>query len=163
MKKKYPIGRQLHRLDLLMLLHLRSRSEDHIPPAQMRMIEFIENNRGCTQAEVAEAMEVTPASVAQSIKRMEASGFVTREVCKGNLRANSLCVTSEGSAAARNCRIVFNELEARMFQGFSEDEKQLTNDLITRLIANLEPDEVGSMNNAELSQLVNAESDKSKR
>lgn len=146
-----------------MLLHLRSRSEDHIPPAQMRMIEFIENNRGCTQAEVAEEMQVSPASVAQSIKRMEASGFVKREVCKGNLRANSLCVTSVGSAAARNCRIVFNELEARMFQGFSEEEKQLTNDLITRLIANLEPDEVGSMNNAELSQLVNAESDKNKK
>lgn len=146
-----------------MLLHLRSRGEDHIPPAQMRMIEFIENNRGCTQAEVAEAMGVTPASVAQSIKRMEASGFVKREVCKGNLRANSLCVTSEGSAAARNCRIVFNELEARMFQGFSEEEKQLTDDLITRLIANLEPDEVGSMNNAELSQLVNAEPDKGKK
>jgi len=160
LKKKYPIGRQLHRLDLLMLLHLRSHGEDYIPPAQMRMLEFIESNRGCTQAEVAEAMQVSPASVAQSIKRMEASGFVKREVCKGNLRANSLRVTAEGSAAARNCRVVFDGLEARMFQGFSEEEKQLTNELITRLIVNLEPDEVGSMNNAELSQLVNAESDK---
>lgn len=160
---EYRIGKKLHRLDLLMLLHLRSHGDDLIPPAQMRMLEFIENNNGCSQAEVAEAMQVSPASVAQSIKRMEASGFVTREVCKGNLRANSLRITAEGSAAARNCRVVFDGLEARMFQGFSDDEKQNINELITRLIVNLEPDEVGSMNNAELSEFVNAESDKNRK
>ena len=129
MGKEYPIGRQLHRLDLLMLLHLRSHGEDLIPPAQMRMLEFIENNRGCTQAEVAEEMQVSPASVAQSIKRMEAAGFVKREVCKGNLRANSLWITPEGSAAAANCRVVFDGLQAKMFQGFSDEEKLLTNRL----------------------------------
>ncbi|MBR5949387.1 MAG: MarR family transcriptional regulator [Clostridia bacterium] len=160
---EHRIGKRLHRLDLLMLLHLRTHGEDLIPPSQMRMLEFIEKNNGCTQAEVADAMQVSPASVAQSIKRMEASGFVTREVCKGNLRANSLRVTAEGSAAARNCRVVFDELESRMFRGFSSEEKQLTNDLITRLITNLEPDEVGSMNNAELSEFVNAESGKSRK
>ena len=157
---EHRIGKKLHRLDLLMLLHLRSHGEDLIPPAQMRMLEFIESNHGCTQAEVAEEMQVSPASVAQSIKRMEAAGFVKREVCKGNLRANSLRITAEGSSAARNCRVVFDGLEAKMFQGFSDEERRLTSDLLTRLIANLEPDGVGAMNNAELSQLVNADPDK---
>ena len=156
-RTEHRIGRKLHRLDLLMLLHLRAFDDELIPPAQMRMLEFIEKNDGCTQAEVAEAMQVSPASVAQSIKRMEASGFVTRKVCKGNLRANSLQITAEGITAAKNCRIVFDGLEARMFEGFSDEEIAQTHALISRLIANLEPDEVGLMNNAELSKLVNSD------
>lgn len=161
-KPPYRIGRMLHRLDLLMLLHLRSFGDDLIPPAQMRMLEFIGKNDGCTQAEVAEEMGVSPASVAQSIKRMEASGLVTKKVCKGNLRANSLKITAAGIESAKNCRIVFDGLENRMFQGFSSEEKELAASIISRLVNNLEPDEVGEMNNAELSKLVNSESDKKK-
>lgn len=161
-KPPYRIGRMLHRLDLLMLLHLRSFGDDLIPPAQMRMLEFIEKNDGCTQADVADAMGVSPASVAQSIKRMEASGFVTKNVCKSNLRANSLQITASGSEAARNCRVVFDGLEEKMLQGFSYDEMELATGIISRLIKNLEPDEVGAMNNAELSEFVNSESDKKK-
>lgn len=161
-KQAYRIGGLLHRLDLLMLLHLRTFGDDLIPPAQMRMLEFIEKNDGCTQADVAEEMRVSPASVAQSIKRMEASGFVTRKVCECNLRANSLQITEKGASAARNCRVVFDGLENRMLQGFSNAEKAQVTEFISRLVANLEPDEVGEMNNAELCKLVNSETDRKK-
>ncbi len=158
MEKNRPrIGRKLHRLDLLIKLYLRTFGDELIPPSQMRMLEFIEKNDGCTQTEVAEEMQVSPASVAQSIKRMEASGCVIKKVCAGNLRANNLQITEKGSLAARNCRVVFDGLEARMFDGFSDDERLLTDELISRLIKNLEPDEVESLDNAELKRLVSVD------
>ena len=125
-----------------------------IPPSQMRMLEFIERNEGCTQAEVAAFVKVTPASVAQSIKRMEASGFIERDACKGNLRANSLRITPAGREAAKNCRLVFDGLEESMFTGFSDEEKEQVNGLLDRLIENLESADTGVMNNMELSDLL---------
>jgi DNA-binding MarR family transcriptional regulator len=154
MDKNCRVGGKLHRIDLLMRYHLRAQEKGLIPPSQMRMLEFIERNEGCTQAEVAQNMQVTPASVAQSLKRMEASGFIERDARKGNLRANSLRITEAGIGAARNCRLVFDGLEESMFAGFTDEEKELTNGLLDRLIANLESADTGDMNNMELSDLL---------
>ncbi|MCR5808635.1 MAG: MarR family winged helix-turn-helix transcriptional regulator [Clostridiales bacterium] len=157
MEKKCRVGAKLHRIDLLMRWHLRAEDQSLIPPAQMRMLEFISKKCGCTQAEVAEEMGVTQASVAQSIKRMEASGLIERNARQGDMRANSLSVTEKGVLAAKNCRLVFDGLENRMFEGFTEDEKAMTGELLSRLIANLEMDGTGEMNNMELSKLLSGE------
>ncbi|MBR0156100.1 MAG: MarR family transcriptional regulator [Clostridia bacterium] len=156
MEKKRRVGAKLRRLDLLMRFHLRSRDESLIPPAQMRMLEFIERNDGCTQAEVAEDMQVSPASVAQSLKRMEAAEFIRRDACKGNLRANSLHITERGVEAAKNCRLVFDGLESCMLAGLSAEEREQFSSLLDRLIANLESGDTGAMNNMELSKLLDA-------
>ena len=157
MEGKRRIGALLHRMDLLLCYHIRKQDRDLIPPAQMRMLEYVSKNEGCTQAELAEAMQVTPASVAQSIKRMEASGFIERDARKENLRANSLRITEAGIAAAYNCRQVFDRLEERMYTGFSEEEKETMRSLAERLIANLESEDTGYMNNMELSKLLKDE------
>ncbi|MBR4435917.1 MAG: MarR family transcriptional regulator [Clostridia bacterium] len=162
LKKQPRLGWKLHRLDLLMQLYLRSNGDDVIPPAQMRMLEFIASHPGCTQADVAEEMQVSPASVAQSIKRIEASGYVSRAACKGNLRANSLEITPSGIDAAALCRKVFDGLQDRMLLGFSADEREALDSMITRLMSNLESGDTGSMNNMELSLLVKADGEKRK-
>ncbi|MBO4848623.1 MAG: MarR family transcriptional regulator [Clostridia bacterium] len=154
MKKNCRIGARLHRIDLLMRYHLRSRDRDMIPPAQMRMLEYVTNNDGCTQAELAESMQVTPASVAQSLKRMENAGFIDRAAREGDMRANSLHITKLGLEAAANCRRVFDGLEECMFAGFTDGEKETTNALLDRLISNLESADTGEMNNMELSELL---------
>lgn len=159
MDKERRIGGRLHRINLLMRYHLRSQEKGLIPPSQMRMIEFIARNDGCTQAEVADEMQVSPASVAQSLKRMEASNYVSRDACKGNLRANSLHITEEGLNAAKNCRMVFDDLENEMFSGFSEEEQILTSEFLSRIIKNLESADTDSMNNMELSKLLCSEQD----
>ena len=157
MKKSCRIGAKLHRLDLLMAFYLRSKGSDLIPPAQMRMLEFIGSHDGCTQAEVADEMSVSPASVAQTLKRMEAARFISRDACEGNLRAKSLHVTALGLESAKNCRTVFDDLEARMLDGFSPEERERLGELISRLIDNLESVDTDSMNNMELSRLINSE------
>lgn len=156
-KNQHRLGWKLHRLDLLMLLHLRSQGDDIIPPAQMRMLEYIAAHPGCTQSDVAEEMRVSPASVAQSIKRMESAGYVERAACKGNLRANSLEITPSGTAASALCRKVFDGLEKRMTAGLSTEERETLDTLLMRLIENLESGDTGSMNNMELSLFVKSE------
>lgn len=154
MEKKRRVGPMLRRLELLMVYRLQRQDQKLIPPAQMRMLEFISENGGCTQAEVAAKMRVSPASVAQSIKRMEAAGCITRDEAAGNRRANSLSITETGVKAASECRLVFDRLEERMFTGFTDDEREQTLEYMARLIANLESADTGGMNMAELTKLV---------
>lgn len=157
MDNKCRVGLRLHRIDLLMRYHLRVQEKGLIPPSQMRMLEFIEKNGGCSQAEVAEEMQVSPASVAQSLKRMEASGFVERNACSGNLRANSLRITESGAEAARRCRGIFDGLEKDMVAGFTDEETVLLGELLSRVIRNLESGDTDSMNNMELTKLLCSE------
>ena len=154
MKKSCRIGAKLHRLDLLMAFYLRSKGSDLIPPAQMRMLEFIGSHDGCTQAEVADEMSVSPASVAQSLKRMEAAGYISRDARKDNLRANSLSVTEAGREAAANCRRVFDGLEEEMLKGITDEERAFTGEILSRIIRNLESGDTDGMNNMELSKLL---------
>ncbi len=156
MEGKRRVGRMLHRIELLMRYHLRTQGAELIPPAQMRMLEFIAAHEGCNQAEVAEEMGVSPASVAQSIKRMEAAGHVTRDAVQGNLRANSLRITEIGAAAARDCRLVFDGLEERMLAGMTEGEQAELYTLLKRLIENMESADTGAMNNMELCKLLDS-------
>ena len=160
MEKKRRVGAMLHRISLLMAYHLRAEGQKLIPPAQMRMLEFIAKNEGCSQAEVAAEMQVSPASVAQSIKRMEASGFITRVAREGDMRANSLRVTEGGADAAAQCRAVFDELEVSMANGFSKEEREKLSEYLARIIDNLESSDTGGMNNMELSKLVDHEGKK---
>ena len=153
-RRECRVGRKLHRIDLLMEYYLRSREKGLIPPSQMRMLEFIGKNDGCTQAEVAEEMQVSPASVAQSLKRMEAAGYISRDARKDNLRANSLSVTDAGREAAANCRRVFDGLEEEMLKGFTDEERAFTGEMLSRIIRNLESGDTDGMNNMELSKLL---------
>lgn len=158
MKKRY-IGRQLHRIDLLTCLHLRNAGDDLIPPGQMRALEFIQAHPGCSQADVAAELQVSPAAIAQSIKRMDASEFIERDTQKGNLRANSLHITEKGILASEKCREVFNSMNERMLFGFSEEERDTVSSMLARMVHNLESSVTDGMNNMELSELIRRKCD----
>ena len=45
---------------------------------QLPILEYIRKNPGCTQAEIAEHLCVTPASISTSTKRLQKSGLLTK-------------------------------------------------------------------------------------
>ncbi|MBQ3355679.1 MAG: winged helix-turn-helix transcriptional regulator [Oscillospiraceae bacterium] len=154
MTGQYRVGWMIHRMELLIRYRLRLEDGALIPPVQMRMLEYIERYEGCTQAELADHMRVTPASIAQSVKRMENTGYVTRAAVSGNLRANSLRITDNGKRAAANCRCVFDQLERDILMNFTESERTVLYELLERLMRNLESKDTDQMNNMELKKML---------
>ena len=89
----------LHRLELLRRIKARSLMADSgLHPGQPRLLEYIRSHPGCTQKEAADELDVTPASAAASLKRLEKAGYVTRTPDEKDARRNQLYITGADEA-----------------------------------------------------------------
>ena len=105
---------------------------------QPPILRYIREHPGCTQAEIAETLEVTPASIAASTKRMQNSGLIFKQVDSGNMRANKLFLTPKGAELEAALRENFEAINEEMFRGFTDDELDQFASYILRLNENLE-------------------------
>lgn len=90
---------------------------------QISIMKDIEKNENCTQASLAEQLNVTPASVATSTKRLQKAGLITKTVDSDNLRCKRLALTDKGREAISQHIGLFEEYDRLVFKDFSEDEK----------------------------------------
>ena len=103
----------------------------------MPVLGYVMDHDGCSQAELAAFLRVTPASVALSTKRMQKAGYLEKEVDEWNLRRNNLHVTEAGQKLAATCRDVFYEMDKEAFQGFEPEELTALAGYLDRIYANM--------------------------
>ena len=60
---------------------------------QVPVLLYIREHDRCTQVDLAEALHVTPASIATSTKRLQKAGYLTTTVNDNNLRCKQLSIT----------------------------------------------------------------------
>lgn len=89
---------------------------------QPPVLNYIREHPGCTQAEIAETLQVSPASIASSTKRLQNSGMIRKQVDAGNMRANKLYISEKGDQAMEEFGKVFDSLNEEMFGAFSAEE-----------------------------------------
>ena len=113
----------MRRLELLRKIKVRKLMTDSgLHPGQPRLLQYIWDHPGCTQKEAADTLDVTPASAAASLKRLEKAGLVARTPDPGDARRNQLSITALGIAQMEeNCRR-FRQLDEEMFAGMTEEE-----------------------------------------
>lgn len=105
---------------------------------QPQVLDYIRSNPGCTQTEIANAIGVSPASIAFSTKRLQAAGVLMKQVNSLDMRRNKLYVTSEGIEALDRFENNFNELTENMFDGFTDEELHLMASFVERINTNLD-------------------------
>lgn len=103
---------------------------------QLRLLEYIIDNNGCTQVDVADYMGVSPSSIALSTKRLSKAGMLEKSIDKDNLRRNILKITPKGLAVTQLCRQELNLFDQKLFSGISGEEQELLFDMLGRLILN---------------------------
>lgn len=131
------IGR-IHKLELVRKLQHRKETEEFkLYFGQMPVLDFVSNHPGCTQVEIAEFLQVSPASIALSTKRLQKAGYITKEVDPDNLRCKRLMLTESGERARRLSHERLDEMDKRMFEGFSEEEMVTLTMLLDRATMNL--------------------------
>ena len=78
------------------------------------------------QTQLAQWLHVSPATVANSLKSLERSGYVYKEQDPQDARRNRVSITEKGRQAVLECVKVFDTVDNQMLQGFSpEDQAQL--------------------------------------
>ena len=96
---------------------------------------------GITQGQLAERLQVAPATVAVSLRRMEAAGLIRRTADEEDRRVVRLTLTEQGTALNACCLKGKELFVRRQFAGFSEEELQCFCGYLRRIEENLTPTE----------------------
>ena len=92
----------------------------------------------CTQAELAEKLEISPAAVAVSIKKLEKGGYIQREPDEADNRALQVTITPKGEQVIIQSLAIFQKMDSDLFNGFADDELELLSGFLERMYQNLE-------------------------
>lgn len=106
------------------------------------LILFILDHHGdhgeiASQRELAQALRVSPATIATSLKSLERLGYVEKRLDDRDNRRNRVAITEKGKAAVRQCFQVCHEIDRRMMEGLSPQEKEDLDRLHRKLLDNL--------------------------
>lgn len=104
---------------------------------QPPILDFLEKNGVCTQNELAKALEVSPASIAVSIKRMQKNGVVEKIADDNDLRCNRISLTEKGREMTREMHRKFDQIDKIMFTDFDENELATLKEYLDRIYNNL--------------------------
>ncbi|MDO4331426.1 MAG: MarR family transcriptional regulator [Eubacteriales bacterium] len=105
--------------------------------SQHRLLMHLNRLPNCSQVEIAQHLEISPAAVAVSIKKLEKGGYIRRETDESDNRVHQVTITPKGEQVIRKSEVMFREVERRMFQGFSEEEMELMDRFLERIYKNL--------------------------
>ena len=106
--------------------------------SQQQILRLLSDHSNVSQKEIAEFMNVSPSTIAVSVKKLEKGGYITRIVDQDDNRFNKLCLTEAGKDIVKHSRIFFRNVENQMFHGFSEEDYAAMERFLDRVYQNLE-------------------------
>lgn len=118
-------------------LHSRGLSDLGSP-----LILFILDHHGdhgeiTSQRELAQTLRVSQAAIATSLKSMERLGYVEKRLDDRDNRRNRIAITEKGVAALKQCFEVFEQVDQRMMEGLSPQEREDIDRLHHKMLDNL--------------------------
>lgn len=103
----------------------RPEAWEGISGAQAGLLFVLAARDEASIGEIAQALDVAPAAVTNLSKRMQAAGLVERVGDAFDARLTRLRLTVAGREAGDRAKAVLAQLNARLAEGFSEDELQV--------------------------------------
>ena len=108
-----------------------------IHPSQHHFLMYIAKNGACTQNSIAEAMEISAATVAVSLKKLEKGGYIEKKNSEADGRSNLVVLTAKGQNVAEQSKDMFEQVDREMFASITEEEQLIFHDLMERVVNNL--------------------------
>lgn len=106
--------------------------------SQHRILMYLFEHPDASQKDVAKFLEVSTATVAVTLKKLEKAGYIRRVVDPADNRCNRICLTAKGEEIVTYSHEIFYRVEEDMFREFSEEEKRRLNEYFARICKNLE-------------------------
>lgn len=105
---------------------------------QIPVLNYISENDGCTQIDIAEKLQVSAACIATSTKRLQKAGLITKTVNEENMRCKRINLTELGRKALEDSRAPFDEYDKYVFKNISDEEIECMQKILDKLIYNME-------------------------
>lgn len=104
---------------------------------QQDILFALVENEGITQSRLASRMNVAPATISVSVKRMEKNGFIVKKQDELDARIIRLYPTEKARLAPERIREHMEALEKNICSGMTEEQTRQLSDLLDLAISNL--------------------------
>jgi DNA-binding MarR family transcriptional regulator len=74
-----------------------------------------------SQKELAEHVNITPAAVTATLKKLEQGGYIERSVGNDN-RYNEIAITSLGKKVVEETKMMFTDIDTHLFESLTNEE-----------------------------------------
>lgn len=108
-----------------------------IHPSQHHLLMYLARNGESTQCSIAQAMEVSAATIAVSLKKLEKGKYIEKKNSAEDNRVNFIALTKKGEEVVRQSQQLFEDTDEAIFQGLTEEEKDQFHGFLERIIQNL--------------------------
>ncbi len=107
-----------------------------IHPSQHHFLMYISQNGVCSQSSIAEAMGISAAAVAVSLKKLEKGGYLEKRTSPGDGRSNQIVLTPKGEDVVTRSKLLFDEVDRKMFDSLTEEQQKQLHDCMEIIIKN---------------------------
>lgn len=90
-----------------------------------------------TQKELAEKMGVSPTTTTISLKSLERQGCVRKVSDENDMRCKRIEITDKGRKVAKQFHRAFHIIDAAMYEGFTDEEREMISGLHRKMTENL--------------------------
>lgn len=104
---------------------------------QPRILYVIGRLKDPSQREIAQALNVSPASLATSIKRMQKVGLLEKVSDPQDMRVNKIRITPKGEKAQRESFLEFGGADRLLFSDFTPQELEQLEQYLERIYQKL--------------------------
>lgn len=105
---------------------------------QHRLLMTLACSQFQSQVELARKLEVSPATIAVSLKSLEKAGLIERRMRQEDNRVNFVELTERGRRIVEDGRDYFDMLDQQMYQGFTREERIQFSHFLERIYENMQ-------------------------
>lgn len=106
--------------------------------SQHRILMHLHRQPNCSQVEIADFLDISPAAVAVSLKKLEKGGYICRETDENDNRVHQVTITAKGKQVIEKSFAIFQKVDRQMFLGFSDEEMEQMSGYLERIYQNFE-------------------------
>jgi len=104
---------------------------------QPKVIDYLRDNDGSMQKDIAHACCIEPASLTVVLNLMEKQGLIEKRMCNNNKKNLHIYLTDKGKKLSDRVEEEFVELEKIMTKGFTKKEKETFLESLEKVRRNL--------------------------
>jgi MarR family transcriptional regulator for hemolysin len=122
---------------LLRIRFDREVADLRVTRSQWALIAVVHRQPGATQRLIAEALELSEASAGRLIDRLCADGLLERRERNDDRRVRAVYLTQAAEVVLGKITLIAQDMEERVFSGFSEDGLDRLMDYFDRIYLNM--------------------------
>ena len=130
------LDRQMHRYHRC--CHQKAVGRLGLHYGQPLMLMILLEEQPLYQKELAHRMNVSPASVTVSVRRMEKNGWITKAANQEDMRYTEIRLTEKGVEIAQVCRQELERINREKYADFTPEEREQLADFYRRMSRNLQ-------------------------